>query len=261
MSMSRPPSSRSRRKGTRTPLTKALPVPWSVTERWMRSSPSSGSGRPARSIGCWETSKTASMKASAFPVRTMSGEPLSPRMSRMASMIMDLPAPVSPVRMEKPSSRRTSRSSIVARFLTLRSLIMSYGKLLEDVRDEGPLHVYAAVAGVVVAAGIGRPVDVVGRVADDLHDFGGLKLGFEAHDQGGPGGGVGRGHGRPRAEKIGGVAYPDVPLRGGAQDVDARRGHVDLGAKAREAGDIGAVVGGGHGQDVAVVGGGVINIA
>jgi hypothetical protein len=65
--------------------------------------------------------------------------------------------------------------------------------LVEDIGDEGPPHVDPAVAGMVVPAGEGRPVDVVGRVADDHHDLAGREVGLGAADEGGQAGDVGRG--------------------------------------------------------------------
>ena len=121
----------------------------------------------------------------------------------------------------------------------------------------GPFHVDPAVADVVVAAAIDGRVDVVGRIADDPHDIGGPELGLEALDQGGHPGDVGRRLRGPRREKVGEVAFPGVPLGHRSKDVDTGRGDVHLGAGARKIGRQVVVIGGGDGEDITVVGGGI----
>ena len=81
------------------------------------------------------------------------------------------------------------------------------------------------------------------------------KVGLGAPDEGRQAGDVGSGGRRARGEEVGQEAVADVPLGRGAEDPDAGSGHVDLGAERREVGDRVVVVAGGHGQDVAVVGG------
>ena len=60
--------------------------------------------------------KTALTNARGAPVRMTSRYVRSPRMAEMASITMDLPAPVSPVSTLKPQSKQISACSITAIF-------------------------------------------------------------------------------------------------------------------------------------------------
>ena len=62
------------------------------------------------------TSKTAAARASALPARTSSAEAFPPSTSPSAVSSRLLPAPVSPVQAQYPSSSSTWTSSINARF-------------------------------------------------------------------------------------------------------------------------------------------------
>ena len=82
------------------PFTRQAFFPSPEISRWRSRFPSSSgarpfSRRPGRSAGTAENS--ALTKALAAPVRMRSREVRPPRTAPMASMTMDLPAPVSPV--------------------------------------------------------------------------------------------------------------------------------------------------------------------
>ena len=64
--------------------------------------------------------KIALTNAFCAPVRIISREARSPKMAEIASMTMDLPAPVSPVRTLKPLSKAISACSITAIFSICR---------------------------------------------------------------------------------------------------------------------------------------------
>src|SRR6185503_15603107 len=66
----------------------------------------------------------ASMVACVSPVRTRSDEARSPRRRPTASTMMDLPAPVSPVRTLNPGSNSTSTASMTARLRMRRKRSM-----------------------------------------------------------------------------------------------------------------------------------------
>src|SRR3989338_2698816 len=70
-------------------------------------------------------SKNASTTASFSPLRITSVDALSPRARQRASIIIDLHAPVSPVRTLSPFSKFAEASSIMARFLIWSSRNMT----------------------------------------------------------------------------------------------------------------------------------------
>ena len=109
------------------PLTRQRFLPSPVSSRWSSRWPSSSgaapvSANPARSPGTWENS--ALTKARSAPVRTRSREVRPPSTAPMASMTMDLPAPVSPVRALKPGRNWMSASWMTAIFSMCRSSSM-----------------------------------------------------------------------------------------------------------------------------------------
>jgi len=96
----------------------AMPMPWSI--------------RCALASGTCERSKTARTLASSAPLRTYSVRARSPRTTLRASMIMDLPAPVSPVNTLSPGpgvmrslSMRAKSSTESSRSTHLPSPIVS----------------------------------------------------------------------------------------------------------------------------------------
>src|SRR5947208_148467 len=78
-------------------------------------------------------SNAASMVARSAPCRTWSAPPRAPRARLNASMISDLPLPVSPVRRLRPGPKRTVDSATRARSRTFNSFSM--GLLLGDQRS------------------------------------------------------------------------------------------------------------------------------
>ena len=110
------------------PLARQAFLPSPEISRWRSRFPSSSgarpfSARPGRSAGTPENS--ALTKALAAPVRIRSREVRPPSTAPMASMTMDLPAPVSPVRALKPGRNRMSASSMTAIFSMCRSSSMA----------------------------------------------------------------------------------------------------------------------------------------
>ena len=90
--------------------------------RWRMIWPSStGSSSSSMAASCCpSTVKTSSTSAYSAPVRIISLSALAPSATLIEPMIMDLPAPVSPVRIFRPSPKVTSISSIKARFFTCK---------------------------------------------------------------------------------------------------------------------------------------------
>ena len=88
--------------------------------------PSASHGRPKSSSFCvvslFTFSKNAVTQAFSLPVRTSSLDVLSPRIALIESTIIDLPAPVSPVRTLKPVENSMSAFSITAIFSILNVL-------------------------------------------------------------------------------------------------------------------------------------------
>ena len=72
-------------------------------------------------MGRSAASKRASMRASLLPALIKSWDALSPRSTPKASTIIDLPAPVSPVRTFSPGWKTIVRSSIMVKSLILSS--------------------------------------------------------------------------------------------------------------------------------------------
>ena len=125
MTVSRGARSRRRLTGTRAPFTVARPFPldWS-SRRMTTSSPSALSPRSSRRAAASSTSKTASTAARSSPDRMRSGEARSPSSSPSASIRIDLPAPVSPVRRVRPGPNSTSSAGMRAMLLIRSSLSM-----------------------------------------------------------------------------------------------------------------------------------------
>ena len=76
---------------------------------------------------------TASTSAWSSPERTRVERPRSPRSNMIASMRIDFPAPVSPVKMENPEPKSTSNSLMVAKFLIFRWSSMN--RYIRDIRE------------------------------------------------------------------------------------------------------------------------------
>src|SRR3990170_3524642 len=75
------------------------------------------------------TSKSASARASSLPLLMTSTVARSPRIRSMASIMMLLPAPVSPVKTLKPGPREMERLSIMARCFMLSSSNITWLRL------------------------------------------------------------------------------------------------------------------------------------
>src|SRR5579864_8972619 len=94
--------------------------------------------RAALLLPSWRCSATASKTASTLavsaPWRTWSAPPRAPRVRLSASMISDLPLPVSPVSRFSPAPKRTVDSATRARSRTLSVFSMKRPLLLRDQR-------------------------------------------------------------------------------------------------------------------------------
>ena len=100
------------------PLARQVFFPSAQISRWRSSSPSSALTPLSVSTGKFSGTpeNTALTKALLAPVRIRSRGVRWPSTAPMASMTMDLPAPVSPVRTLKPGWKAISVSSITAIF-------------------------------------------------------------------------------------------------------------------------------------------------
>src|SRR5215471_14193370 len=92
---------------------------------WPSGAPWPASSSAAASGPVEGTSKIASTEADSAPVRMRSGWARAPRTRRRASMTMDLPAPVCPVRTLRPGPKTTRASSTTARFRIASSRSMA----------------------------------------------------------------------------------------------------------------------------------------
>ena len=111
------PSVRSWDTVTGRPPTRQTFLPSAPISRWSIRSPFSSGAAPNsshRAGSTWENS--ALTNALLAPVRIRSREVRWPSTALMASMTMDLPAPVSPVRALKPGRKAISASSMMAIF-------------------------------------------------------------------------------------------------------------------------------------------------
>ena len=140
ISTSRAASSLSSFRETVRPLMRQKLRPLRRTSRLrIRVSGASGSSKPSASNRRWTSSvsdgplgalcglsdaaggvpasswKTASTSARSAPARTISAVARSPNSSPMASIMIDLPAPVSPVRMFNPEWKRRCNRSMIAK--------------------------------------------------------------------------------------------------------------------------------------------------
>ena len=118
--MSWTPSFRSVETVTGLPLTRQLFFPSAKISREMPSSGSYGIWFSANHGSSGTPEKIALTNAFCSPVRIISREARSPKMAEIASMTMDFPAPVSPVRTLKPLSKAISACSITAIFSICR---------------------------------------------------------------------------------------------------------------------------------------------
>ena len=117
MSSSSAPSSRSCDAVTGTPFTRPEVLPSAEMRRWRIISASSVSiSFPRHQRSAAGDSNDAVTAARSAPERTSSRITRFPRTALSESIMMDLPAPVSPVRTLKPAEKSTSALSITAIF-------------------------------------------------------------------------------------------------------------------------------------------------
>ncbi|OPZ34414.1 MAG: hypothetical protein BWY96_03137 [Spirochaetes bacterium ADurb.BinA120] len=110
-------------------LAKLRPLPLVYISRRSTRVPSSqsmpDSSRMARTCGTAETSNAPSSVARSKPERIWSVVILAPSTPESASIRMDFPAPVSPVRMFSPGPKGIFSSSIITKFFMRSSVSMS----------------------------------------------------------------------------------------------------------------------------------------
>src|SRR5437764_14139165 len=127
MSTSSWPTRFSTETGTARPLMRAVERPLAPISRRRISAPSSSSrtawSRSSAPIGPSSSSSVmiASTRAMSAPLRTISALTRPPSTAPTASMMMLLPAPVSPVSTLKPGAKRTARRSMMAKLVMLSS--------------------------------------------------------------------------------------------------------------------------------------------
>src|SRR5687767_9618881 len=119
------------------------------------------SSRASR-FSCPDASKTPSTVARSVPVRTTSAVPRSPRRRPSAPTMMDLPAPVSPVRTLKPGPSGRVSDSMIAKFL-MRSSVSMPGVVA--LRYSAPAQLLSQ-GGEEAGAGETDDVDLSIRFAD-----------------------------------------------------------------------------------------------
>src|SRR5512137_2587066 len=127
MSTRKSPISRSKLDGTERPFTRAVERPPDRISRASHNRSGSSSfsssfaSSSARSSGAAGRSNTPSTSARSHPARTASLSALLPSSRPTASMMIDLPAPVSPVSTLKPAVSCRRRRSMMAKSMMVSS--------------------------------------------------------------------------------------------------------------------------------------------
>src|SRR5947209_3566366 len=186
MSTSNSPTRFSTETGTARPLMRAVERPLAPISRRRISAPSFASrtswSRSSSPMGPSSSSsvKIASTRAPSAPLRTISALTRPPSTAPTASIMMLLPAPVSPVSTLKPGAKCTARRSMMAKLVMLSSSSigtrrsgqpqLAQQRLIEVVallvaQEAGPLRADAHGGHVAVAHGhVLLSIDTEGRL-------------------------------------------------------------------------------------------------